>query len=343
MFLLFYFGGSAMKKFTLITVVIAVSALFFAACDFSNDAKDTRVVLTAGPAVPVPASSTSAAVSFSGASGLTLAKSDFTVSGGTIDSVSVSGNNASVIIIIPENTGSDPVIYLVGIAADSTIIRGKTKVTVTQAGVSAPITIVNALKLGALQGSGGDGDNVRWVFNASGTIPMNSATFSGSKYLVIASVGGGKIANSTTLDPTTEGFEPIEIEFAGQGTDWGNGWATTRIKPQAVNYIVPFTHSATETVYFVYDLSAFSGFSAFSDLGDNGLFNAANIEVRFVWDVAVLALGQYKAYLTTVNLSSTGADTLMKMDNGEANQYWIPDGTTFGWITTNPVGLVLPE
>jgi len=219
---------------------------------------------------------------------------------------------------------------------------------------NSPVPDLNAQQLGKLQGSGIDNDNYRWVFSASGTAPDNSATFMGAKYLVIATAGGGKIDTvNNVLQFTGDGFEPIEMEIAGQGTTW-DSWATTRVKPQATNWIVPFTHTATDIVYFVYDLSAFNGliFSQFTDP------SATNIEIRFTWGVAVLALGDYKAYLTSEDLSSgasAAGNTLLKMDmsnyasSGQALDdpsllsWLLPDGTVYGWITkTIPAGL-LPD
>jgi hypothetical protein len=324
------------KKLWLIAAMITVLALLFVTC--GDDDKDTRVTLTAGPAVNIDAGLGTADVTFTGAAGLSLTNADFSVVSNddaavTIGTVAINDGTATVTVTFPANEGADKQ-YVIGIAGNSKVIKGSGRVNINHAGVS--LLSPNAWELDVLQGTGGGGDNKRWVFAAEGEAPHDAETYVNSKFLVIATVGGGRIADGTTLDPTTAGYEAIEIEFAGQGTDWGTGWATTRVKPQTENWIVPFVHTVEETVYFVYDLGAFEDLELGEFTADD------NFEVRFVWDVAVLALGEYKAYLTDANLVQASGDAPLKMDNSANEDWLIPNNTVFGWITKNPVGLVLP-
>jgi parallel beta-helix repeat protein len=102
-------------------------------------AGDTRKTLTAGSAVTAAASDTSAPVTFSGATGLTvgdnLETADFTVSaGGTVSTVAVDGEIATVTITFGANNDTQPKIYTVGISSGSENIKGSSTVTITQAG-----------------------------------------------------------------------------------------------------------------------------------------------------------------------------------------------------------------
>ncbi|MDR3334698.1 MAG: hypothetical protein LBT13_07420, partial [Treponema sp.] len=94
---------------------------------------DTRVALIAGPAVEVAASATTANVTFTGATGLSLSAADFAViSGGTMSGVNVNGDTATVSVGFAANTGTTPKTYTVSIAPGSTKIKGSAAVSITQ-------------------------------------------------------------------------------------------------------------------------------------------------------------------------------------------------------------------
>jgi hypothetical protein len=72
-------------------------------------------------------------VSFTGASGLTLGTSDFTVTGGgTIGAVKVSNDTASVTVNFKRNTTNAQKIYTVSIRNNGLVIKGDAKVSITQ-------------------------------------------------------------------------------------------------------------------------------------------------------------------------------------------------------------------
>ncbi|MDR3300973.1 MAG: hypothetical protein LBT01_00390 [Spirochaetaceae bacterium] len=95
---------------------------------------DTRTTLNAGPAVSAAASDTGKSVTFTGATGLSLSNADFAVtSGGTITSVSVSSNTATVSVSFAANTfPTFSQTYTVSIDSGSTIIKGTGTVAITQ-------------------------------------------------------------------------------------------------------------------------------------------------------------------------------------------------------------------
>jgi len=119
--------------------LVAVIGLGLAACGGGDDGpSDTRVELIAGSAVSVGKDATSANVTFTGASGLTLAATDFTVSvndAGTNGSIGTIGNGATVTVPVtftanPYNAARK---FTVGINSASTKIKGSATVVITQA------------------------------------------------------------------------------------------------------------------------------------------------------------------------------------------------------------------
>jgi hypothetical protein len=99
-------------------------------------AGETRTLLTAGQAVDALAADTGADVTFSGATGLSLTSSDFTVSdGGTVTSVNVTSDTVTVTVTFTANNGIIDKTYTVGINPASTVIRGAETVTITQSGI----------------------------------------------------------------------------------------------------------------------------------------------------------------------------------------------------------------
>jgi len=118
---------------------------FLLAC--SNNTEDgplpvNKVILTAGSPVSVGADATSAEVSFTGAAGLTLAVSDFTVPAtGAIAGVTVSNDTATVTVTFAKNTEDADKQYVVGIASDSKVIKGSATVTITQSAKDTRLTL----------------------------------------------------------------------------------------------------------------------------------------------------------------------------------------------------------
>ncbi|MDR2021381.1 MAG: right-handed parallel beta-helix repeat-containing protein, partial [Treponema sp.] len=124
-----------MKSLKALWILPLILAAFMVGCPTGGDEYTLRAVeLTAGTAVDVEADDTTAEVSFTGASGLTLANEDFTVSeGGTIVSVEVSGDTVTVTVSFAANADtSAEKAYTVGISPDSQVIKGDAAVTITQ-------------------------------------------------------------------------------------------------------------------------------------------------------------------------------------------------------------------
>lgn len=128
-----------MKKTHLLLVLLSIMAVLFMGCPEPDSPKptppgDTRVALTAGQSVSVLATATTANVTFTGAAGLVLLNTDFTVTtGGTISSVTNSGGTATVAVTFAANTSNtQPKTYTVGISATSTVIKGEATVVITQ-------------------------------------------------------------------------------------------------------------------------------------------------------------------------------------------------------------------
>jgi len=119
-------------------IIALIAVIGFAGCSNgstdSGGTTDTRVALTAGPAVNAAYDDTSASVTFTGATGLTLAAADFTVTGGlSITNVAVSGETVTVTIGLTANQFNQSYTYTVGINSNSTKIKGTAAVTITQA------------------------------------------------------------------------------------------------------------------------------------------------------------------------------------------------------------------
>ncbi|GHU69173.1 hypothetical protein FACS189450_01520 [Spirochaetia bacterium] len=94
---------------------------------------DTRAELSAGREVNAVYTATTARVTFTGARGLSLAASDFTITtGGTIGTPAVSGNTVTVPVTFAANTGASAKTYTVGINSGSAKIKGSATVRITQ-------------------------------------------------------------------------------------------------------------------------------------------------------------------------------------------------------------------
>jgi hypothetical protein len=128
-----------MKKNSLFLGTLAAMltlGLIFTGCGKDDEeGSDARVALTAGAAVGADAADTSASVTFTGATGLTLTAADFEVTtGGTIDSATVTADNADVTVSFSPNASTTAEnTYTVSIAAASTLIKGDATVVITQA------------------------------------------------------------------------------------------------------------------------------------------------------------------------------------------------------------------
>ncbi|GHU69177.1 hypothetical protein FACS189450_01530 [Spirochaetia bacterium] len=96
-------------------------------------AGDTRVELSAGSTVNAAYTATTASVTFTGATGLSLTAADFTVTtGGTIGTPAVSSDAVTVPITFAANTDPSTKTYTVGINGASTKIKGEATVVITQ-------------------------------------------------------------------------------------------------------------------------------------------------------------------------------------------------------------------
>jgi len=194
----------------LITLILTLA---FIAC--SNDTGgdpgggDTRVTLTAGAAVNAAYNATSATVTFTGATGLTLSAADFTASTGVaISSVSVSGGTVTVTVSFSANGYDTTRVFTVSINANSTKIKGSATVTVTQAAnpSGTPDTRVT-LTAGAAVNAAYNATTANVNFTGATGLTLSAADFTASTGAAISSVSvsGGTVTvtvnfavNSTT-------------------------------------------------------------------------------------------------------------------------------------------------
>jgi hypothetical protein len=109
----------------------------------ATGATDDRVALTAGSPVNALAADTSASVTFTGATGVTgLSTADFTVTGGTFTSASVTGDTATVVVGFAANATDAAKTITVAVNPSSTKIKGSASVTIThKAAGAAGITL----------------------------------------------------------------------------------------------------------------------------------------------------------------------------------------------------------
>ena len=185
----------------------------------------------------------------------------------------------------------------------------------------------------------GQDPRVQWSFKYDIEAPHNIATYKASKFLVIASIGGGKNLNDSPVH-IQEGFNPVkfQIDCTNSGwTDWND--ATSRLEIQnktnstsGGDWIIDFDHDWDNVVYFIYDLDKFKTVT-------DAINNAAGAEIvfRFAWGPDANILGQYMAYITSKTLSQSGG-SLMKNDGStlSGSKNTLPDDTVIGWITKTP-------
>jgi hypothetical protein len=202
--------------------------------------EDTRATLTAGSAVNAAAADTSATVTFTGASGLTLGAGDFTVTGGGIISgASVSGDTASVTVTFAGNFGTaGGKTYTVGISPGSPKIKGDAAVTITQAGDSR-----KALTAGS-------------PVSVLSTDTSATVTFTGASGLTLGAgdftvTADGTISGASVNDNTAS----VTVTFAAN-TDTGNNKTytvginsgSTNIIGTAAVTITQYKQTTTNTV-----------------------------------------------------------------------------------------------
>jgi parallel beta-helix repeat protein len=190
---------------------------------------DTRQLLQAGDSVSAAAGDTSAAVTFTGATGLTtvggaanLEPGDFPAgAGATVSSIGVTDDTATVTVSFAANTDITAKVYTIGISPGSTLIKGSGTVTVTQAAREV-------LKAYYVSFSGGDDANTGteaapWktiarvnqenfeagdaiLFKSGDTWSWDASSMTGSDFL--APKGSGEAGNPITISSYGSGDKP---------------------------------------------------------------------------------------------------------------------------------------
>jgi hypothetical protein len=140
------------------------------------DTTDRRVELTAGDPVIITGDATEATVTFNsnGTGGLALTAADFTVTtGGTIRDVLVGETKVLVTVTFAAGTAAETKIYTVGIAEDSTKIKGDATVIITRyplfsrpASGDAAYTLVeydHTSGIGVLKTYGSSGAGIQYI------------------------------------------------------------------------------------------------------------------------------------------------------------------------------------
>jgi hypothetical protein len=122
----------------ILSVVLIFGMALLVGCKTEDDDGDgttnTPTTLTAGQPVTVAATDTTANVTFTGATGLTLRTADFRVtSGGSITNVSVTSDTATVTVtFLPNTSTTESKTYTVSIVSSSAVIKGTATVAITQ-------------------------------------------------------------------------------------------------------------------------------------------------------------------------------------------------------------------
>ena len=200
----------------------------------------------------------------------------------------------------------------------------------------------NAYKLERTQfEKAGEGFITEWGFKGAADdedfgAPQNTKTFLSSKFIIIATVGGGVIGGPSG-SPKTEfnplGYEPIKFKVDAANLlangDWDNAtYVENTFRLKATNtqdWIVSFPHSEDETVFFVYDLNNFN--TKFGGINNTN----SQIVFKIAWGPDEKSLGQYQAYITDAALTR-GLGIEIKNDSSDTN---LADGVSLGWITKN--------
>jgi hypothetical protein len=322
------------KKTWLIAAVAAVFTLLFITC--GGDENDTRVTLTAGSEVYVDAEFTTTDVTFTGATGLTLENTDFRVVkndgvNAVISAVAVNGDTANVTVTFPANEGESKQ-YIIGINDNSTKIKGSGSVSINH---GMFFSMPNAWELDLFEKRGPSGPR-EYNFHGDGEFPNDTETFLDSRFLVIKSIDGGLESGFDS-----RGFASLQFKLKATSDNWDNDIAIhVEYQTSGVPPILAFEHTAIEEVFFVYDLSLFK--DGISAAGINLTPGYANTQIiiEFGSRAAEGVFGAFSAYLTSANLTERAGDVKMLQHTGQVGPITV--STQIGWITKNPVGLVLP-
>ena len=196
----------------------------------------------------------------------------------------------------------------------------------------------NAFKLEKTQFyKDGEGDITEWGFKHEGVenedfgAPHNSKTFLTSKFLIIATKGGGKVggpAGNQKTEFNPNGFEPIKFKVDAANGNWEQGYVenTFRLKPtDEPNWIVAFPHTEDEIIYFVYKLDNF--IPSFNNINKTN----SRIVFKIAWGPDEKSLGFYQAYITSADLTQGNGVEI----RNHAGDTTLADGVSLGWITRN--------
>ncbi|GHV78682.1 hypothetical protein AGMMS49944_04730 [Spirochaetia bacterium] len=190
-----------------------------------NDPSDTRTLLFAGPDIYVDHTDATATATFTRAAGLTgLTAADFAVTGGaTLGSPTISGDIATIPVYFAANTGASEKAYSVSIAPGSSVIRGSSTVTITQAGVrtllaagpgvSVDYTATTAIV--TFTGATGLIDLGWWDFEVDNGATLGSPTVSGGTVTIPVYFGANTGASEKTY---TVSIAPTSTRIQGSAT-----------------------------------------------------------------------------------------------------------------------------
>ena len=164
--------------------------------------------------------------------------------------------------------------------------------------------------------------------------PANTKTFKNSTYLLIATMGGGKVGgtgNSAKTEFHQPGFHAVKFKVDGGNTSAWLDYVENTIRPQKnTAEIIPFPHEEDEIIYFVYDLSIYQPSLSVINNTDSA------IVFKIAWEEEEKSLGQYQAYITSASLTR-GTGYELKNDSTDT---LLPHDTVLGWVTRDP-GLTL--
>jgi hypothetical protein len=219
------------------TDAVHIYAGLSTAAAFSFAEEDFRILVTlnAGPAVQAEAATTTADVTFTGATGLTLSAADFAVdNGASITNVQVVSDTATVSVGFADNTGVTSKTYTVSIVGGSTKIKGSATVAITQA---AAVTI-NAFNLSTVVTAP--------VRNAApDTEPINAPQYTGTIvwYTSSGSAHSGNFAAATV-------YKAMVTLSAKSGYTF-TGVSANNFIHMGANTVVNGANSGTVTITFL--------------------------------------------------------------------------------------------
>jgi hypothetical protein len=261
--------------------------------DPSSDIEDPgaqtaeKVELIAGAAQTVARDATGATVTFNGAAGLSLTTADFTVTSegalSYVSNVSVSGNTVYVTVTFTPNDTRTDKTYTVGIAANSTKIKGSATVNITQAADTRdlrveltadpePIIVTSAAT------------EATATFNGTDTagLGLTAADFTVSTGITIRDifVGAGKVSVTVSFTTTITTTETYTVGIAGDSTKI-KGSATVTITRYPL-----FSRPPSDTPYTLVEYEPASGIAVLkgygsSDSGTRYIVTEANLKDLF--------------------------------------------------------------